>query len=180
MVSPSFPEQVWRILDDKARVPVSNGEVRLREPRVMDVVLAEVPTGVRVINMRRIGSLSGIRDGAWKRICDYLLIRRTERGDEAVFVELKKDLADPRGREQLRRSPPYLDYIRSLCRIEYGAVSSPKRVQQRYVLIGKRTSPGLAKQGVAAGHVLPSEVHGEIAIQRYVGSRIRFAWLDGV
>ena len=66
MVAPSFPDQVWRILDHKARVPVSNGEVRLREPRVMDVVLADVPTGVRVINMRRIGSLSGIREGAWK------------------------------------------------------------------------------------------------------------------
>ena len=180
MVAPSFPKQVCRIMDDKARVPVSNGEVRLRERNVMDVVLAEIPAGVMVINMRRIGSLSGIREGAWKKACDYLLIRRSEGGNEAVFVELKKNLADPRGKEQLLRSLPYLDYIRSLCRIEYGAISSPKRVLVRYVLIGKRTSPGLAKQGVTAGPVFSSEPYEGITIQRFVGSRLRFAWLDGV
>ena len=167
-------------MEPKALVPIRDGDVVLREPNVMDVVLAEVPVGVTVINMRRIGSLSGIREGAWKRICDYLVIRSAEGGDEAVFVELKKNLADPRGKEQLRRSLPYLDYIRSLCRIEYGAMSSPKRVSARYVLIGRRTSPGLAKQGVTAGPVFSNEPHRGITVQRYVGSRIRFAWLAGV
>lgn len=180
MVERSFANQVAPVVEPKALVPIRNGEVRLRERNVMDVVLAEIPAGVMVINMRRIGSLSGIREGAWKKACDYLLIRRTEGGNEAVFLELKKNLADPRGKEQLRRSLPYLDYIRSLCRIEYGASSSAKRVPARYVLIGKRTSPGLAKQGVTAGPVFSSEPYEGITIQRFVGSRIRFAWLDGV
>ena len=179
MAERPFPDQVLRVLKPKARVPIRNGEVVLREHNVMDVVLAEVPAGVMIINMRRIGSLSGIREGAWKKACDYLLIRRSKGGAEAVFVELKKNLTDPRGKEQLRRSLPYLDYIRSLCRIEYGAMSSPKRVLARYVLIGKRTTPGLAKQGVTAGPVFSSEPYEGITIQRYVGSRIRFAWLDG-
>ena len=49
---------------DKARVRAKNGEVKLRERGVMDVVLAGIPADVKVINMRRLGSLSGIRPRA--------------------------------------------------------------------------------------------------------------------
>lgn len=177
MVRTALADQIGPIMKDTALVPVRDGNVELHEPNVMKVVVEGVPEGARVINMRKIGSLNGIRDGVWKRICDYLVIWRTGDRDEAVFVELKKTLSDPRGREQLRRSLPYLDYVRSLCRIEYG--SSPPGVLARYVLIGRRTSPGLAKQRVSVGSSLPDAIHEGITIQRFVGSRLRFSKLSG-
>lgn len=175
----TLADQIEPIMKDTALVPVRDGYVELHEPNVMKVVVAGVPEGARVINMRKIGSLSGIRDGMWKRICDYLVIWRTGDRDEAVFVELKKTLSDPRGREQLRRSLPYLDYLRSLCRIEYGPGVSPAWLPTRYVLIGKRTSGHLAKQRVSRGHSLPNASHEGITIRQLVGSRLQFAWLEG-
>ena len=175
----TLADQIGPIMKDTALVPVEDGNVELYERNVMKVVVEGVPEGARVINMRKIGSLNGIRDGVWKRICDYLVIWRTGDRDEAVFVELKKTLSDRRGREQLRRSLPYLDYLRSLCRIEYGSGVSPARLPARYVLIGKRTSGHLPKQKVSRGHFLPDASHDGITIRQLVGSRLRFAWLKG-
>ena len=179
MEEATLADQIGPIMKDTALVPVRNGSVELHEPNVMKVVVEGVPVGARVINMRKIGSLKGIRDGVWKRICDYLVIWGTGDGDEAVFVELKKTLADARGREQLLRSLPYLDYLRSLCRIEYGPGMSPARLPTRYVLIGKRTSEHLAKQRVSRGHSLPDASHEGITIRQLVGSPLQFAWLAG-
>ena len=113
--------------------------------------------------MRRIGRLQGIRDGKWTKVCDYLVVWRTAIGDHgrdnAMFVELKKTLAGDRsgGMEQLRRSRPYLDYLRSVCRVEFGAISPPMGVPTRYVLIGERLSQHLAKQRVSRGHLRSSD-----------------------
>ncbi len=174
----ALAEQIAPIMKDDALVPVNNGQVELREPNVMTVVLAGLPVGSTVINMRKIGRLSGIRDGRWNRSCDYLLVCRTAVGDEAVFVELKRTLSGrQKGMEQLRWSLPYLEYLRTLCRIEYGA--SRARMQARYVMIGERPSSRLAKQRVSGGHALPKVRHEGITIQRLVGSRLRFSWLKG-
>ena len=176
----TLADQIGSVMKETTLVPVEDGSVELHEPGVMKVVVEGVPEGARVIDMRKIGSLRGIRDGVWKRICDYLVIWRTGDGDEAVFVEIKKTLTEqPRGKEQLRRSLPYLDYLRSLCRIEYGPGWSPARVPTRYVLIGKRTSEQLAKQRVSRGHFLPNALHEGITVRQLVGSRLRFAWLEG-
>lgn len=144
----------------------------------MKVVIAPVPQGVIVVNMQRIGSLSGIKDGPWKKICDYLLFCPVDDGEEAIFVELKRNLSDgSEGKEQLRRSLPYLDYLRSLCRIEYGRSVSPKRMSTRYAVIAEKTSPRLAKQSVSGGHFASVETYRDIAILRLVGKRLRFEWL---
>lgn len=144
----------------------------------MTVVLAGLPDGSTVINMRKIGRLSGFRDGPWKQSCDYLLVCRTAGGDEAVFIELKRTLSGKqKGMEQLRWSLPYLEHLRSVCRIEYGA--SRARMPARYVMIGDRPSLRLAKQRVSGGHALPNASHEGITIQRLVGSRLRFSWLKG-
>ena len=174
----TLADQIAPIIKDGALVPIKDGRVELREPKVMTVVVAGLPDCARVINMRKIGRLSGIRDGYWKQSCDYLLVCRTGGGDEAVFVELKRTLSDKwKGMEQLRWSLPYLDHLRSVCRIEYGA--SPRRVPARYVMIGEKPSPRLAKQRVSGGHALPDVSHEGNAIRRLVGSRLRFSWLRG-
>lgn len=174
----ALADQIASIMKDGALVPIEDGRVELREPKVMTVVVAGLPDGAKVINMRKIGRLSGIRDGPWKQSCDYVLVCRTGGGDEAVFVELKRTLSDEeKAKEQLRWSLPYFDHLRSVCRIEYGA--SPRRIPARYVMIGKRTTPYLAKQRVSGDPALPDVSHQGIKIHRLVGSRLRFSWLKG-
>ncbi|MDE2677550.1 MAG: hypothetical protein OXI76_06560 [Gemmatimonadota bacterium] len=170
--------QIAPIMKNGLLVPIKDGWVELHEPKVMTVVVAELPDGATVIDMRKFGSLSGIRNGPWKQSCDYLLVCRTGGIDEVVFVELKRTLSDEeKAKEQLRWSLPYLDHLRSVCRIEYGA--SPRRVPARYVIIGKRTTPYLAKQRVSGDPVLPNVSYQGITIHRLVGSRLRFPWLKG-
>ncbi len=175
----TLAEQVAPIMKSDVLVPVKDGRVELREPEVMTVVVVGLPTGSAVINMGKMGSLRGIEDGHRKQSCDYLLVCRSGDRDEAVFIELKRTLSDERkGMEQLRWSPPCLDHLRSVCRIEYGA--SPRRVPARFVIIGEKSSPRLAKQRISGGQALPNVSHEGITIQRFVGSRIRFSWLKGV
>ena len=164
-------------MKEKALVPISNGSVQLREPRVMEVKLANVPPGVTVVNLQRIGDLSGVLDGRWKSKCDFLLICPTDGVDEAIFVELKKNLSDEdKGKEQLRRSLPYLEYLRSVCRIEHGSAT---RVSARYVLIGEKLSPLIAKQRVSGGHFVSHGQYLDIKVRMLVGNRLRFGWLWG-
>lgn len=141
-------------------------------------IVRAIDEGSTVIDMGEMGELRGIQDGHRKRKCDYLLVCRTGGGNEAVFVELKLKLSDEKkAKEQLRWSLPYLCHLRSVCGVEYGA--SPRRVPARYVMIGERLGPRLSKQRVSGGHSLPSVSHEGITIQRLVGSRLRFSWLNG-
>lgn len=150
----------------------------LREPKVMGVTLSEVPQDVTVINLRKIGRFSGIRDGRWLKSCDYLLVHRASGKDKAVFVELKRTIADTsRGMEQLRRSLPYLDYLRSVCRLEYEPSSPSGRVRILYVLIATRVNPMLDKRRVYQGHTLPRGRCHDIDVRRFVGKKLRFDWL---
>ena len=168
--------QIEGILEDKVRVRIRDGSAALREPNVMKVDVVGIPDGVTIVNLQRIGRLSGIRDGRWLRICDFLVICPAEGGSyRAFFVELKKTVSETNGLDQLRRSLPHLDYIRSLCRIEHGPAG---RVEVRYALIGLRVGPSLAKQRVSTGHRLPSEAFRGITVHRMLaGTRLPFAWL---
>ena len=174
----AFADQIAPIMKDDALVPIKDGQVELREANVMTVVVTGLPDGATVIDMDEMGELKGIGDGPWKRSCDYLLVCRTGGGDEAVFVELKRTLSDEqKAKEQLRWSLPYLNHLRSVCRIEYGA--SPRRVPVHYVMIGEKTTRHLAKQRVSGDPTLPNVSHHGITIHRLVGSRLRFSWLKG-
>ena len=51
------------------------GSISLREKSAgMCVKLAPLPAPMAVIRIERAGHLPGLRDGPWKRICDYLLV----------------------------------------------------------------------------------------------------------
>ncbi len=83
------------ILADKALVsPSSKGMMILREKNVMKVEVFGVPADITVINMNRIGSLSGLEKGKWKRHCDYLIVIEDDGVDHAVFIELKRTLGE--------------------------------------------------------------------------------------
>lgn len=68
-------------------------------PADMRVEVLGLPAAFIAIRTERIGHVSRINDGSWKRICDYLLV--TESGDRihAVFVELKKTQTEEKNPE---------------------------------------------------------------------------------
>ena len=169
------------ILADKALVfPRSDGSTILREKNVMELEVADIPSDITIINMRRIGSLPGVKDGEWKQVCDFLLLFEEEGEDYAIFVELKKTLnvEDKKGTEQLRRSLPFLEYLRSVCEIHYGVESSKLRKIVGYCLVGNQNSQRLDKQHVKVGRPLPSEKYKGISVDMFVGERIRFSNLS--
>ena len=153
----------------------------LLEDNVMKVEMADVPSHLTAVDMRRIGCLSGLKNGNWKQICDYLLVFNQGHKDYAIFVELKKTLDEEnkaKGKEQLRRSLPYLEYLRSVCEIQYDSKSTRQKINVQYSLIGEKASPSLDKRPVRAGNPLPSENHNGISVDMFVGERFNFSDLS--
>ena len=142
----------------------------------MKVEVAGTPSGVTAIDMRKLGSFSGMKEGEWKQRCDYLLVYEFKGKNIAIFVELKKTLSQENGKgmEQLRRSLPLLRYLYSICRIHYGVEPDKPVTTTRYFLIGKKMNPRLDKQPVTPGRSLPSEDYKEITVNKFVGPRLRF------
>ena len=166
-----------QILANRAQVSrTSGGSMILREKQVMKVELAETPTGLTAIDMRKIGSFSGINEGEWKQRCDYLLVYEYKGENIAIFVELKKTLSqeDRRGMEQLRRSLPLLQYLHSVCRIHHGVEPDEPIATARYFLIGEKMNPRLDKQPVKPGRLIASEDYEEITVNTFIGPRLRF------
>ena len=170
-----------KILAAKTLVtPKTKKQVTLHEESVMKVQVAEVPPQFTAVDMRQIGFLSGLKNGNWKKTCDYLLVFNQKDRDYAIFVELKNTLYEDKteGMEQLRRSLPYLEYLRSVCELQYGSESTIHNINVRYFLIGKQSNPRFNKQPVKAGNPLPSEDHEDISVDIFVGERINFSQLS--
>ena len=139
------------IIADKALVsPSTKGVMILKEKNVMKVEVFGVPADLTVINMNRIGSLKGLKDGKWKRHCDYLIVFEDDGVDHAVFIELKRTLDEDKeyAMDQLRRSIPLLEYLRRICEIHF--VDKPKQseIPERYVLLGEKLIERIDKQPV--------------------------------
>ena len=148
----------------------------------MKVEVSRTPSGVTAIDLRKLGSFSGIKEGPWKQRCDYLLVYEFKGKNIVIFVELKKTLSqeNKRGAEQLRRSLPLLKYLHSVCRIHYGVEPDMLVTTTRYVLIGQKMNPRLDKQPVKTHRALPSENYKEITVNKFVGPRLRFDLLQSM
>lgn len=174
-------DHLKEILKAKALVSRKNADsMILHENQVMEVEVTRIPLGVVAIDMRQIGSFSGLNDGECKQRCDYLLVYEAKGAYAAIFVELKKTLYqdNERAMEQLRRSPPILEYLHSVCRIHYEIESEKPVIITRYILIGKKINQRLDKQSVAPGRPLGSKEHKRIKVNMFVGPRIRFDLLQ--
>ena len=128
---------------------------------------------------QRLGSLSGIKEGPWKKQCDYVVVSPAGSRVRVLFVELKKTLTDNSdGLEQLRRSLPWLKYLRTLCRIECDATLKNSAV--RYALIAARGQQRFDKQHVKAGEpALTKSYKGLDITLRIVASSVEFSELWG-
>ena len=169
-----FSAHLKEILDDRVLAPRTNGGgMILREKEVMEVEVTETPSDVTAVDVRKIGSFSGLKDGEWKQSCDYLLVHERKGENVVIFVELKKTLNE-KGMEQLRRSLPLLDYLHSVCRIQYGVESYKSEMTIRYSIICEKINPRLDKQPVTPGRPPRPEHYKGIKINKFVGSRVHF------
>ena len=168
------------ILDPKALRPQPGSDgIRLREKNVMEVEVVNPPPDLTTVAMEKLGRLSGMKDGEWTQVCDYLLVYPQKGKDHIVFVELKKTLQEGRGKamEQLRRSLPFLAYLRSVCEIHFGSEPGSRRIAVRYLLIGERTRSRLDKRQSVnpdPARKLGKQDYRNIAVTTFVGSRVRF------
>ena len=172
-------QHIKEILADETVVlppPELERAVVLEEPNVMRVTVAGLPTDAVVINLNRIGSLAGIKDGDWKQSCDYLIVFRDGKRDGGLFLELKRTLHDgTRGYEQLRRSLPILRYLQTMCAVHFRTDTSPARAQ--YALIGERSSPRLDKQPVRMKEAPQVANYKGIGVVSAIGKRFAFTYL---
>ncbi len=180
MSSRAFAQRVQGVLEKKAKVPVAQGVAVLKgkgsDGRVSKTRLRGLPDEATVIAVERLGSLSGVAQ-SYQKSCDYLVLYQEDDGDAAVFVELKETARDQsKGLEQLYRSAPFLEFLRSICALEW---EEEMLVGCEWVLLSKRVDSRLAKQRVSDPHGLPSEEHKGISVRRLLGDEIAFRRLRG-
>ena len=139
--------------------------IESQETTRYEVIGIRKPLVVTAIRMNRLRHLARLKPGAWNKICDYLLITARDEVYCAVFVELKETLRqNDDAREQLRRSLPILEYLRSVCAVE--DLIKPD-VSVRYVILANRDAKRLDKQRI---RITPSEAIRE---ERYRGIDVR-------
>ena len=145
----------------------------------MDVTVAQVPSCATVVNLQKIGDLSGVKAGPWKQRCDYMVALDAPDGSEVVFVELKKslDTGKDKAMEQLRRSPPVAMYLKSLCELDAGRRPKEGGLRFRYVVIGERYSGRLDKRPLRPGRATKPEPFKTIQVGVVAGNRVNFHWL---
>ena len=135
------------------------------------------PLVVTAIRMNRLRQLARLKDGAWNEICDYLLITARDGTYCAVFVELKETLREKDdAREQLRRSLPILQYLRSVCAVE--DLVKPD-VSVRYVILASRDAKRLDKQRtrIIASEAIREERYRGIDVRSFICERISIEYL---
>ena len=142
-------------------------------------------TGVRwpttTIHIDRLGGLSGLRQGDWNQKCDYLMVIDKGITCHAAFIELKKTLDEgPRPLEQLRRSLPFLEHLRSLCCIHFEDAAPPS-VKVCYAVIGEKGHARLDKQAVKPrpGQPVWTRPHRGILVSAFLGPTIALTALVG-
>lgn len=149
-------EILERILDKKIiEIPKRDGIILREEYKnspdmeVEIVALSSTVTAVTAIRTSECSHSSALGDGSWRKMCDYLLIVRSNCSIHVVFIELKKTLTQKKkkvAREQLRRSLPFLKYLLSVCKIEDSSINK-MRLITKYVVIAEKLKK-IAKEPV--------------------------------
>lgn len=178
----SLSSALAQLLEENALVaPSSNGSIVLVERSAgMRVEIPDPPESLVTINVSKLSHSSMLKYGECKKICDYLLVGEHEGNVYACLVELKRTLTGEReGREQLRRSLPLFDYLRSVCRVHFGITDWPDREIVRYNLVAERQNIRLDKQGVRRSpNDWPKvEQYENIEVRKFVGTRIAISKL---
>ena len=172
-----LPVCLKKILVNKALTPVArDGSIKLVEKQVpMTVEVVEPPPVVTTINMTALKHLSGLREGPWNKVCDYLLVGTADGDDYAIFVELKKTLyGDGKPKNQLRWSLPIFKYLCAICAIHSTCEINNRNTLVRYFLIGTKNHPRFDKQRVRPQPHVQKDGYKDIEVHTYLGDRIPF------
>ena len=163
--------------------PAETDGVELREVKAdMRVKVVGLPAEFTAIRMERVGHSPRLGDGRFIRICDYLLVAESETNTQAVFVELKKTKSNgEKPREQLRRSLPLLEYLRSVCEVEHRTTFDRSDISTHYCIVFERNSLRLDKQPVRTepSRRIQDEEYKDIRVRVCVGTPVSLATLTG-
>ena len=167
---------------DRLASAASGGDIVLRDGQSrMEVHIVDAPATATAVRLERIGHSSGLRDGPWKRVCDYLLVVESGERTDAIFIELKKTLSEEiPPRDQLRRSAPLLEYLRAVCEVESGNGAAGS-VSRRFFIVAERGGRRLDKQSVKTEPAsrVRSVQFGNLTIRTFIGTRVSLATLLG-
>ena len=135
---------------------------------------------VRVDKIQHLAALRPVKD-KWLQTCDYLLIGQSGDSNYAILIELKDVLGDKnryKGKEQLVRSLPILEYLLSVCASEYGS-SEKSNLTIRCVLIAEKEHSKLVKRGSQGSKPgqWGQETHKSIQITIFAAPALHFAAL---
>ena len=180
-VDMSLVSELPGIVDEVAIAQANADGVLLTEEEAgMQVqVLASVPITAIRLGQEGVGHVPRVRAGTGLNlICDYLLIVELDGYTHAVLVELKKTW-ERRAREQVRRSLPLLEYLRSACEVERGAPFDDAGIRVGYLVICENKR--LNKQTMRAEPVeaIHSEAYKDVTVRTYIGKTISAAILIG-
>ena len=172
----SLPLSLSEVLDDRTLKPFTKGKAILREKRVMEVNVLQIPASSAVLDINRMGRLKGMKPGVCEKRCDYLVVSEAGRKNLAVFVELKKTLDEDvsEGMNQLRQSRPLLDYLQSVCRIHVGRNSHSSETIIRYCLLGEQLNARIPKESPKVKRPWRVEMYRDIKVATFVGDVISF------
>lgn len=118
-----------------------DGELELVEDdrrSKMRIIVKGVPKHRVVVLPEKVDHVPGLKDEKGvRRKCDYAMFVEVKGRTQIVLIELKLTLhqndAEEDYKEQLRRTRPIVDYLRSIARLERHGVEAPSVI--RYVLI---------------------------------------------
>ena len=172
------------VLKRDVLVPAGDGGVELRDRQSGMKVRIVAPPGLArlaAIHVERIGHSGKLRDrgseraGRLRRICDYLLIVESGGSTRFVFVELKETWSEEeKPRDQLRRSLPLLEYLRSVCEMEYERRPGEHEITMHYWIIIKKRTRNLDRQPVNVDPVRMQrgEEYKGITIRTFFGTSV--------
>lgn len=160
----SLARFLGKVLDSQYREHQEDGKVALVEKDkqkkqvVMTVQIQEISESVVVVKLEDFGHVGQGRFAAGRsgltRVSDYLVVADVEDACWAVFVELKKTLADGKLVSQLRRSLPILCYLNAVHALDCDGSVTP--VEVGYLVIydnlGRIAKPPLKQTALGAVH----------------------------
>ena len=148
-----------------------------KDTRIELIGISQPFLAVRMDKLKHLSALKPVKE-KWNQICDYLLIGRAGDSNCAILVELKATLGEKnkaKGKEQLVRSLPILEYLLSVCAGEYGRSEKPN-LTIRCVLVAEREHSKLSKRGSRSdkpGHA-GQEIHKSIQVTMFVAPTVHF------
>ena len=177
----SLVSELPDIVDEAALTLSTGNSVRLvDEQSGMQVdILTPVPVVAIRLGRGGVSHAPGLRkDTGLESVCDYLLVVDLNGNTHALLVELKKTW-HRKAKEQLRRSLPLLEYLRSACEVERGTGRDGTRISAGYLIVCERGRLDMQSSKAAPARAVRSEDYKNINIRTYVGTTLSLDILTG-